>query len=260
MDDLDGPPIREPLVPVAGRIDRRPIVAVLALALVVLAIAVPKPWSPSRPSMAVPTQAPGASVGGGAGPGGSGGAGGSPAPAATSDPYEPLRTICGSPGGWRAATLHRWPEREAPIRTWSAIEPGEAAAADDPDVPFVDVVAAVATLGYCSPRGEDSAPEDTTAEIWLVGEGGAPPRRLDAELAEPDAPHPLGGFWAPPPEARAEVLGVEAWRPGRYAIRLSGTRFDRWIGIEIREPPGPDDDGPTRTPRPEPASAAPSGT
>jgi hypothetical protein len=113
----------------------------------------------------------------------------------------------------------------------------------------------VSTLGYCSPRGPGAAPDDTRAEIWVLRPGG--PVRLDAELLEPDEPHPLGGFWAPPPGVRARILGVDAWRAGSYVIRLRGTAFDRWLGIEIREPPGPPE--PVATPEPvDPAAPAPS--
>jgi hypothetical protein len=260
VDDPDREALREPLTRVTGRTDWRPIVAVLVAGLVVLAIAIPKPWAPSRHAVAVPGGPSGGPSGPSAGAATASGPAGPPAPEATPDTYAPLRTICGSPGGWRAATLHRWPNRESPIRTWSAIEPEEASAADDPAVPWVDVVAAVSALGYCSPRGDAAGPpDDTTAEIWALDSGGGEPRRLDAVLSEPESSHPLGGFWTPPPEARAEILGVEAWRPGRYAIRLQGTGFDRWLGIEIREPPGPapSRSGASASPSPRPPSPRP---
>jgi hypothetical protein len=131
-----------------------------------------------------------------------------------------------------------------------AIEPAQAEDAADADVPFVDVVAAVTAIGYCSPRGPAGAPEDTRAEIWAIG---ASTHRLEPILLDPAEPHPLGGFWAPPPDARTRLLGIEVWRPGRYAIRLVGTAFDRWIGIEVVEPPGPGDGSPS----PNPSSTGP---
>ncbi len=254
MDDLDRTAIREPLAPVGGRPNRGPIVGVIAAALVVVAIAVPKPWTPATLVGAPPVGSTGDAGDGSSGPRGSAG---------PADPYEPLRSICGSPGGWRAATLHRWPNRASPIRTWSAIEPAAATGPEDSDIPFVDVVAVVSQLGYCSPRGVTAAPDDTRAEIWSLRPGASV--KLDPRLVEPDEPHPLGGFWAPPAGARTQILGVEAWRPGSYVIRLRGTAFDRWLGIEIREPPGPPEPepGPPGTPDPlDPTTpaASPSGS
>ena len=224
----------QPVAPGSGK--RRSALTAMAIVSALL-IGVARPWDLAVPATAQPTGAPDrvpAATRAAERPGA-----GTPAPsggtAPVGDPYAALWITCGSPSGWRAATIQRWTGRPAPIRSWIAIDPGEATGPLDPRIPFAPVATDLVTaIGYCAPLSESlRPPASTRATLWaIVGEQARPLAALPLEPAEPDA---LGGLWRPAPEIVAQVDGTEVWPPGRYVVRLRSPSdsFDRWLGIEI---------------------------
>lgn len=195
---------------------------------VALIVALVKPWAlvPAGPTAA------GTAVDAGRG----GRAAGSPAPSPTpaaSDPEAELASTCGNPSGWRVTTLQTWVGRDAPIRTWLAIDPVPATGAADPGIPFVPVATdLVLAMGYCSPVGPDQPPRGVTVQIWSLPDAAAP-IRLQAVRLEPAHAHPLGGLWLPPQDRQVTLDGAVGWTGGRYAFRLGARTYERWLGVEI---------------------------
>jgi len=157
-----------------------------------------------------------------------------------------LLITCGSPSGWRAATLQAWPGRTEPIRSWIAVEPVPASGPLDPGIPFVPVAMGIVTaVGYCAPLDDARPPEIARLGVWIVANGGA--TQLSAVPLEPAAPNGLGGLWLPPPDLQGsgtgqpEIGGADdlrgRWPPGRYALQVAvpGGSYARWFGIEIKD-------------------------
>jgi hypothetical protein len=157
-------------------------------------------------------------------------------------PGADLDITCGSPSGWRAATLQAWAGRSRPIRSWIAIEPVAASDPLDPAIPFAPVATGVVTaIGYCAPLGDDQRPPATAvASLWALRDGSAVP--LTLLPLEPDAPDALGGLWLRPPEVPgpeepATGSAASLFPPGRYVVELAtpGGAYHRWLGIEIAD-------------------------
>jgi hypothetical protein len=267
VDDPGRPAVVEAPRPIAPGIDRRRSYLPLALLLAAIAILLVKPWGGGTDRDAAPSGSPGAAVATPLGPAAGGAAGAPTTPVATPvDPLAGLVVTCGSPSGWRAATLQAWAGRPAQIRSWIAIEPVEASGPLDPRIPFAPVATdRVTAIGYCAPLDELQRPPATAgAELWALRDGGA--LRLSLVLVEPASPNALGGLWLPGPEVPRGSGPAGAWPPGRYAIRVAspGGDYARWMGVEIldlgrlRPPSAPSasPDGPGTSGSPG-ASAAP---
>ena len=235
MDERGQPAYDAEPLPIAPGADPRRLYVVIWLLVGIIVLLVVRPWGDEtvRPTA---VDAAGSRTPDGSrtpeGPGTTGSAAGaaSPAPA---DPYADLWVTCGSPSGWRAATLQAWAGRQTPIRSWIAIDPVEGTGPLDPGIPFAPVATGVVTaIGYCSPQDERlRPPRSAVAAVWAIRDGLA--TRLTLGLIEPQRPNALGGLWVRAPEAG----GGSAWPPGRYVIEVaspSGT-FDRWLGIEIED-------------------------
>ncbi|OGO54385.1 MAG: hypothetical protein A2V85_14475 [Chloroflexi bacterium RBG_16_72_14] len=259
MDEPDRPPERaeaRPVAPAAGQ--KRTILTAVAIVAALLT-GLARPWdlvTAPGPPVAVPGDGPIAA---------------SPAdgrPTATppgqtapgDDPYAGLWTTCGSPSGWRAATVQQWTGRPAPIRSWIAIDPSNAVGPLDPRIPFAPVATDLVTaIGYCAPLDERLRPPlSARAELWAIV--GGTPVPLTADLLEPAEPDALGGLWRPAPEVAVQIDGKEAWPPGRYVleIRSRSDAFHRWLGIEIddleaRRAASPSPEGAPATPTASPA-------
>jgi len=236
--DEQRPGLELPVRPVSGPETGRTPVVLVAVVAVVVALALIKPWGPVREPVQ-PALTPS----------------GRPTPAApptaapTPDSYADLVVICGSPSGWRAATVQHWVGRASSIRAWFAIAPVPATSALDPAIPFAPVATdLVRAIGYCAPRRPEETPKDTTPEFWAIV--GTRAQRVEPERLEPAEPHALGGLWRPPPGSETRVDGIVGWAPGRYAIRVGFGATGRWLGVEIEElapsppaalpsPPGP---------------------
>jgi hypothetical protein len=222
MDERRGSGVVEPVRPIAGSDARRRLAVLVALVGVAVAIALIKPWGVLPPPVAPPARSatPGATLAG------------SPAPVATPDSYAELVVTCGSPSGWRAATLQHWIGRAAAIRTWSAIEPARATSPLDPSIPFAPVATDLVTaIGYCAPRRPEETPLDAQPEFWALD--GPAPRRVEPARLEPPDANVLGGLWLPPSGSEVRRAGSIGWAPGRYAMRIGFGATGRWLGVEI---------------------------
>ena len=158
-----------------------------------------------------------------------------------------LDETCGSPSGWRAATLQDWAGRSTPIRSWIAIEPVTASGAADPAVPFAPVATGIVTaIGYCAPLGDaERPPAAAVASLWAVRDGQAIP--LSLLPLEPSSPDALGGLWRRPPEVTDEPAGsgpvtdrgprrrLAAGPLRRSSSPAPGGDYHRWLGIEIAD-------------------------
>lgn len=244
MDADDRPPDDTPLERVApASAGQRALVPLFAIAAALL-IGALRPWDlvatpPVERGVAGSATVP-TVTGTGATSGSGSRTGGAPAPPTASppaDPYAQLWATCGSPSGWRVATVQLWTGRTGPIRSWIATEPIVATGPLDPRIPFAPVATDVVTaIGYCAPLDEQLRPPTTArAELWTILAGVAVP--LTAPALEPAEPNALGGLWRPAPEVALEVNGMAAWPAGRYVVRIRSPTdsFDRWLGIEIED-------------------------
>ncbi len=165
-------------------------------------------------------------------------------PAASLDP---LLITCGTPSGWRAATLQAWPGRTEPIRSWIAVQPVAASGPLDPGIPFVPVATGIVTaIGYCAPPDDSRPPVIARTSLWAVSAGVATP--LSLVPLEPATPNAQGGLWLAPPELERSSPGASAappsaddaprlWPPGRYALQVAvpGGVYARWLGVEVKD-------------------------
>lgn len=257
MDEPDRTPDRTPERP-PERVEARPVAPgtgqrrtiLTAVAIVsALLIGIARPWDLVTPAPGGPAVVPGdGPIVTGPADDGRSAPPGQPAP---DDPYAGLWTTCGSPSGWRAATIQQWAGRPAPIRSWIAIVPSDAVGPLDPRIPFAPVATDLVTaIGYCAPLDERLRPPlSARAELWAIV--GGTPVPLTAVLLEPAEPDALGGLWRPAPEVAALVDGREVWPAGRYVLEIGsvGDAFHRWLGIEI------DDVAARRTASPSPGGS-----
>ena len=161
-----------------------------------------------------------------------------------------LRVTCGSPSGWRAATLQDWAGRSTPIRSWIAIEPVPAAGAARPGDPV--------RAGRHRNRHGDRvlrAPRRRGApacgrQVPRCGQSAtAPPARSRCCPWSPSArcarravgAAARGGAVRPPvgssATASAEGDRVALWpraATSSSSLRPSGG-YHRWLGIEIAD-------------------------
>jgi len=244
------------------------VIAALIVVIVLLAIA---PWENGNldlPPAASEPQADASSHDAGApATGAADGEAGSPVSPAV--PHDPLAVTCGSPSGWRAATLQAWGGRTEPIRSWIAIQPVAAVGPLDTRIPFVPVATGIVTaVGYCAPSDDSRPPATARTSLWAVSDGVATP--LSLLPLEPATPNALGGLWMAPAEldgptpvgserspspgaSVGTVAQPRLWPPGRYALQVAvpGGVYDRWLGVDVV-------DLSLRTsPLPGPTSAAP---
>jgi hypothetical protein len=229
VDEGDRPAHDEVPRPVAPGSDPRFLYVVIALLVGVVALLVVRPWPDGPGEVAQPPAEP-------AGP--TSVAGRTPSgtvPTGAADPDgASLVLTCGTPSGWRVATLQAWRGRTTPIRSWIAIEPVDAAGPLDPAIPFAPVATDVVTaIGYCAPPDEGRRPPaSVVVDLWAIRAGRA--IRLTAAPLEPRRPNALGGLWRAAPQTGSASA---TWPPGLYVIEItsaSGT-FHRLLGIEVAD-------------------------
>ncbi len=276
MDEREQPDFDEAPRRIASGTDPRRLYAVIVVLLGVIVVLAIRPWGGDTAAPANPGQAPQTGAAAVSPTATTATPGGPDASAPTVPPVGPragLDVTCGSPSGWRAATLQAWAGRDEPIRSWIAIEPVEAADALDPSIPFAPVATGVVTaLGYCAPLGDaERPPAVAVASMWALADDHAVP--LTLVPLEPATPDALGGLWLRPPEVTDDLAGASApgplaagassspeasspsapessaasapaaaggaalWPPGRYAIELAspGGDYRRWLGVEIAD-------------------------
>jgi hypothetical protein len=234
-----GSPVRTERV--AG--SSRPLVMLVAAAIVSMLLVVAKPWGPSvsGPSpdaAALPNPAP-------AGPVGRSRQAVSPrgaaaiapprvaAPSVDAETAAALgRRQCWNPDLWRIVTRER--SGTSDVRSLFPIDPVAASAPSDPAIEVQTVHASqLLGIGYCVPLG--MSPEVATLERHVViwnrsGDGsyvsirGA--RVLDQGLYD------LGEVYLGPPAASPQP----AWPAGRYVFELAGAASDgspRWFAVDV---------------------------
>ena len=139
-------------------------------------------------------------------------------PAPPVGPEAGLASTCGSPSGWRAATLQAWAGRERADPVVDRDRAGRRPPSPlDPSIPFAPVATGVVTaIGYCAPLGDaERPPAVAVASLWaLAGDGAVPLTLLPLEPAAPDA---LGGLWLRPPEVTGDLAGAPS--PGAGSLR-----------------------------------------
>ena len=163
-----------------------------------------------------------------------------------------LETTCGSPSGWRAATLQGWAGRSTPIRSWIAIEPVAAHGPLDPVIPAVPVATGVVlALGYCAPVDERRPPATAVAHLWALGADHTASLLAPVQV-EPSVPSELGVLWAPRPVTGSSTAVPAGWAPGRYVIEIVApdAGFDTWLGMDIEDVRADPSTGPGSTPGP----------
>ena len=207
--------------------------SVVTVAVVLVFVAIVKPWAGGAPS------------------GGAGGSGPGPLPAdrpvaiqATPSPQPTLSADelaiarCNAPLGWRTYAWETW--RGETIRHFIALDPLDAASIDgalDPLIPVVPLIGeAITAIGYCAPVEDPTPPPaGTTVTIWRVSEAGelsAPPA-MRIEPMQPSTQMALFAYRDP-----LATSNRPAWPQGRYLFAIAGppgTDWQRWFAVEVVE-------------------------
>jgi hypothetical protein len=210
-----------------GGSGRSPVPA-LAVVMVLIGLAVAKPWQPSGPAGGVPRIA--------AEPR-------SPTPTSSrSGPslrpavpaaFAAVGDMCLEPGSWRTATIETWSGRK--VRVWRALDPVPASGPTDPLIPVVPAVGtSVPAIGWCAPGSGDEAPSGALdVDAWRLDSGGASLIRL--RQVDPVGVHSsFGALYGPP--HRTKAAARPSWPDGVVVFRLAErqTGLERWFGIEVR--------------------------
>ena len=213
----------------------------LGIMLVVILIAIVKPWGAGSPEPTRPLAvAPAASV------------------AITPIPTQDRTAaglavgVCLGSGGWQVASLETW--RTQDVRVWRAIDPIPAASGPlDPAIPSVPIVAIrLAAVGWCAPAFGPEVPiGPATVVAWTIDGRHATPLQLQQSYPT-DGSTPLAALYVPltlcpAPTICASLLPQpepRAWATERVVFwyRDSASGRQEWFGadIEILEPtPGP---------------------
>jgi hypothetical protein len=196
------------------------------VALVLVLIAIVKPWGPTDAERTAPSP---------------------PQAAPPAPPMEVVR-IGDDPctgRSWVIQVHKRWVDQT--VRSWIMTDAVEASGPTDGRIRFVTVTSTeVLSVGYCQARADEIEPparltiyrlgptvQLVTAVAVTVPEPALGSERALFRPASADrSPAPSG-----PPAAPA------SWESGRYVLRVDGSNgFPRWLGLEIRivdaAPPG----------------------
>ena len=141
--------------------------------------------------------------------------------------------FCLEPSGWRVYSVEHFGNQR--VRSWTAVTPATSATGPtDPVIPVVPVVSqGVLAIGYCSPIFEpDKPPADATALLWQITSetsvGGKVTRAIPispTRIQPPGNASSLGAVYA-----AAQATG---WSDGLYVIRVEGSGYTRWFGIQV---------------------------
>lgn len=230
-------------IPLPPRRDGPTASSVLAAIVVVLVVAIIKPWGVGgvaepqvEPIGPAPARAPSVAA--------------RPTPDVA---RELVSALCLEPAGWRLYATERWSDWL--VRSWKSIQPvTNADGPGDPRIPqFPEASRAVLTLGYCAPvTGAERPPGPTTTTIYRRTDPVATPRGDEAwEVIDPARVQPiagpthLGGAWAPPdrPDRGAAASGpAPGWASGEYVFRIAAdgadeAAFTRWFGVIVEVAP-----------------------
>lgn len=208
---------------------------VVAVALVVLvAVALVKPWGSPAPVAMIPGPTPAAAPTIPARP--------EPAVvvAPRSSPVTGVERLCYQPTSWWLAAVVRWPGQT--VQTREALAAVAASGPLDPAIPFETIHSSrVQAIGYCAPAsGTERPPADATVAVWRIDS------RAAVQIQPPTMPTMdrsiLGRLWSPPSGPVATLRPIDprqaaivSWPTGRYVITLQGDggAYGRWLGVEV---------------------------
>jgi len=156
----------------------------------------------------------------------------SPTPRPTTE-LDIVAGFCLEPSGWRVYSSERWGGQT--VRSWTAMTPiSSATGPTDPRIPLIPVVSqAVLAIGFCAPvYGPDKPPQDAVSrlyrltEITIPGERGTQSEAIaPVRIAPAGRPSFLGAAFAP--------LTGTSWSDGAYVMRVEGSGYTRWFGIQV---------------------------
>jgi hypothetical protein len=172
--------------PVRPPIDEGQLAATLGVVIVLLAVAILKPWTfgtgqPTGLLGVVPIES--AAI--------------TPMPTEDRSAEGLAIPICLGTGGWRVASLETW--RTQDVRVWRAIDPIAAATGPlDPAIPSVPIVAIQLTaLGWCAPAFGDVMPVGPAiVTAWSVKDGQAAELQL-RQVRPLDGITPIAALYVP---------------------------------------------------------------
>jgi hypothetical protein len=218
--------------PVRPPIDEGQLSTALGVVILLLVVAILKPWAGGAPE-----------------PTGLLAAGPAPTPEITPIPTEDRSAqglagpICLGTGGWRVASLETW--RTQSVRVWRAIEPIPSATGPlDPAIPSVPIVAVeLRAVGWCAPAfGDDMPVGPVTVTAWAVQGAAAAPIQL-RQVRPPDGVTPIAALYVPLSSCADTTTCASlqptpvprAWATGRVVFRYddAGTGRVDWFAADI---------------------------
>jgi hypothetical protein len=218
-----------------GKNDRRVVEALMAVGLILVGLAIVKPWD-LGPRRATGTPRDDAGVRPSQG---------TPMPSTTPNTDDLVARFCLAPSGWRIYSLEQWADQR--IRSWKAVQPAVAASGPtDPRIPIVPVVArSVVRAGWCAPVDpHDRPPSASRVTVYARFDDvqDASLARIEPQQVQPTAgASVLGAAYAPPVPPGQRQGAVQAdWPAGTYVVRVATLdgKYQRWLGfrIEIFDP------------------------
>lgn len=186
------------------------------LALVLIIVAIIKPWGPGSPPAAVIRP--------------------SETALATAVPtVGPLLADLPCVGGrWSVEADERWVETV--LRTWVLTDAVEATGPTDPAIRFVTVAAQqVISLGYCAAFGDDAGLKPTVTFFRLTPYPMIVPTTTFRMAPEAEAAANVLFRPAAIPKPSALVVEPMTWPAGRYVMRIDGPAgYRRYLGVDVR--------------------------
>jgi hypothetical protein len=235
--------------PVRPPIDEGQLSTALGVVILLLVVAILKPWAGGTPEptgllAAGPPSSPEIT----------------PIPTKDRSAEGLANPICLGAGAWRVASLEMW--RTQDVRVWRAITPITSATGPlDPAIPSVPIVAIqLRALGWCAPAfGDDMPVGPVTVTAWTVQGPAATPLQL-RQVRPPDGVTPIAALYVPltlcpEPTICAPLLPApvpRAWATERVVFRYqdAGTGRVDWFAADIEIVDAPVGPAASTTPAP----------
>lgn len=227
----DPPPERQPrsgvFEPVALSDDHPRLARWVVIAVLVLAVAILKPWdagddragapgsrTPDVPVAATPSDA------------------GHPTTAPRAQAETLVDDFCLDRGQWLVVSIER--RHDQTFRVWRALDPAAAATGpEDPMIPVMPVVSdGVLHLGWCAPTyGAERPSGGASIDAWRIGTAGAAPLAMTRGRQD-ESTSPFGALYVAP--RRPLSSRSSTWPDGRYVFRhRAEDGAERWFSIEV---------------------------